>query len=127
MYGNRQQDSEFFAPKQAIEQVQGKKGTWKELQDLNTSFLDTLQEYGHVVSRLVQGLVGGLKRIHQAVRAGYISPVIAQRAAAFAVAAAAMCVAGAVRAALRRRQRRHAWEVVFAHVAPRPLPLPWGS
>jgi len=121
MYGGRQQDSEFFAPKRD-EQAAEAPGRLAELRELNNNFLDSLHTYGSGLCRLVQQLVGGLARLHAAVRAGTISPANARRAAAFAVAAAALCIAGATRGAVRRRQRRLAWEALFAQ-APAHLPL----
>uniref|UniRef100_A0A7S2CSI8 Uncharacterized protein n=1 Tax=Alexandrium andersonii TaxID=327968 RepID=A0A7S2CSI8_9DINO len=98
------------------------------MKELNTSFLDSLHNYGNSLCQLVQQLIGGLARLHAAVRTGTLAPTTARRAAAVAVAAVALCIARVAQGAVRRKQRRLAWEVLFQgpHGAA-PLPLGLGS
>lgn len=114
MYGQRQQDSEFFAPKQQEPTASSGPGWSAELGELNTSFLDSLHAYGEVLCNLVKRLLQGLAQLRQAVRDGKMSPAFARRAAALAIAAAALCTAAVARGALQRRQRRIAWEAALA-------------
>jgi len=124
MYGGRQQDSEFFAPKQKDQPAPP--GRLSELGELNASFLESLHTYGKSLCEMVQQLLGGLARLHAAVRAGTVAPAAARRAAALAVAAAAICAARLAQGAVRRQQRRLAWEALFVHAAA-PLPLGLGA
>mmetsp|Transcript_55675 Transcript_55675/g.129644 ORF Transcript_55675/g.129644 Transcript_55675/m.129644 type:complete len:265 (-) Transcript_55675:320-1114(-) len=121
----RQEDSEFFVPKRN-DQTTASTGRFAELGELNTNFLDSLHACGNSLCTLVQRLIGGLARLHAAVSAGTVAPDRARQAAALAVAAFAVCVAGAARGAVRRRQRRLMWEEVFVH-ALAPLPAGLGT
>jgi len=136
MGGRQQMESEFFAPKMSEqEQLASQQGgRISELGELNTSVLDSLHSWSNAIYSLARRLLLGLARLHAALRTGAISPATARRAAAVALAAASLCMAGAVRSAARRRQRRLLMEAVFARnrvVAPMvvPLPLPgfWGG
>lgn len=137
MYGQgRQGEAEFFAPKCAV-QGQGEEqmpSRITEIKELNTSFLDSLHSYGDRIYSFGRRLIAGLKSLHAAVLTGKLSPTTARRLAAFAVAAAALCIAGAVRATMIRRRRRAAMNVLFGHLAPGHAPplrvqhaahLPW--
>jgi len=123
--GRNPHESEFFAPKM---QQPEEKGKLTEIREMNTSLLDSLYSYGDGACKLALRLVHGLARLRKAVRAGILSPQAAQRAATFAVAAAAFCFAGVLRAAMLRnkqRQRQMLWDILFAR-AKMPVFYPFG-
>lgn len=119
MQGNRQQDSEFFVPKQPEQQTDQPSASSRlaEVRDTNAWLLDTLFSYGDRFCRLIQQLLTGLAKLHRAVRNGQISPSVARRAAAFAVAAVSVSVAAVAHVLLRKRQQRLAWESIFGRPA----------
>lgn len=118
MQGNRQQDSEFFVPKQPEQPDQPSASSrLAEVRDTNAWLLDTLFSYGDRFCRLIQHLLTGLSKLHRAVRNGQISPSVARRAAAFAVAAVSVSVAAVAHVLLRKRRQRLAWESIFGRPA----------
>lgn len=99
---------EFFAPK-APEEPQQDEATSSnrivEIKEMNTSFLDSLHNYGDRAVAFMRHLAKGLVSLHAAMRAGTLAP--AQQRALLAVAAiGAACVAAAARAAANRQRQR---------------------
>ncbi|CAK0843751.1 unnamed protein product [Prorocentrum cordatum] len=106
MYGNRQQESEFFAPKRPEAEGEGQQQhpvRLADLREMNASFLDALHAHGvrlaSAAARLLESVVGPRLWARD------------WRAAAVAIGAAAL--AAAARAWLRRR-RRLAWRALSA-------------
>jgi len=121
MYGNRQQESEFFVPKVPEQPGDAANNRIEEIRETNDWFLDSVFFYGDRFYQLARRLIDGLTRLHHAVREGKLSPSVARRAAGFAIAFGSVLAAALAHGAVQQRKKA-AWEA-FRRQAASPLAL----
>lgn len=122
MYGNRQQESEFFVPKVPEQPQDPKNNRMEEIGETNTWFLDGVYFYGDRVNQFGRRLLNGLAKLRVAAAEGKVPAAVLRRAFAFLMTFGSVLAAALVHRAVRRRKQL-AWDafrrqVLAASLAP---------
>jgi len=116
MYGNRQQESEFFVPKVPEQPQDPKNNRMEEIRETNTWFLDGVYFYGDRAYQFGRRILNGLAKLRLAVFEGKVPPAVFRQAFAFAIAFGSVLAAALVHRAVRRRKQL-AWDAFRRQVA----------
>ncbi|CAK9048407.1 ABC transporter G family member 15 [Durusdinium trenchii] len=109
MYGNREQESQFFVPKMPEQPQDPANNRMEEIRETNSWFLDSVYSYGDRVYQFGRRLLDGLAKLQTAVSKGKVPPAVYRRAFTFAVTFGSVLFA-ALAHRLVRRHKQLAWD-----------------
>ncbi|CAK9048420.1 ABC transporter G family member 15 [Durusdinium trenchii] len=121
MYGNREQESQFFVPKMPEQPQDPANNRMEEIWETNSWFLDSVYSYGDRVYQFGRRLLDGLAKLQTAVSKGKVPPAVYRRAFTFAVTFGSVLFA-ALAHRLVRRHKQLAWDAYRRQVQTAALP-----